>query len=386
MAEKRFLSVKSVWTDWSASKLKNIFDCQLSAFLWYVLRVPAPIHPYTALGQALHFMFYLFFKKSKKTDDYFYRELDLDKFLRIFKGFWWGAVEGIEHGYGSFREPPVEVFWEFPNQSGVLFQQGNEVLERFHADFIGVRQDENQHWVEIGFTFPLERSGLVVRGKIDRLDIIKMGQGDENGSQHKVVILDYKPSRYSTPLLETDVQPTIYQLAYKMYLQNQPWLNDQLPLDAITIHNYRNGQSQAVPLRPQEEFELLIYHLLQASAYLKGVITARPPHPYIVPSLGRFNSDDIKTGDVTLAIPRSHPCRYCGYYVNQKCQDWLRSVGRRPTAREMFWERYGKARIAQRPSQTILPIREVPVVRETMANLISPRVKEIAAEQLSLHC
>lgn len=297
----------------------------------------------TALGQALHYVFYLFFRPHPRTGRFPY--LKLAALEGTWKGLWWGAVDTdkgpARHGFSGRHTPPQPVDWQFDGQAGVVFASGIKILRTFFENFDSVRHDGRRRWIER--RFQMRWHGLTLSGIFDRLDI----------EDDSAVIVDYKSKHYPDYLLETGIQMTMYQLAYESLIRGS--LPGQPPLKAIRIYDYRSGTYQDAPLRSAYEFGKLLRYLTETSMYLRGVYTGRLPTPEQMLEFDLYDPLDMIRGDTT---PNHHirgeHCNYCPFL--KQCRQWERRE--LPTARLRLHQERHLEDAARSPNQLRLPLNE----------------------------
>lgn len=348
MRRHRRYRVDDIWGRFSASKIGSLTACPLRGVFEFVLEEPGPLHPYTALGQVLHYVFYLFFRPHPQTKRYPY--LTREALLGFWKGIWWGAVNQ-QYGFGGRRTPANQVAWEYEGQAGSLFGAGYKALDMFFDHFDPVRHDGRLHLVER--RFKLRWHHVTLSGIVDRIDV------EDDGA----VLNDYKSKRYPDHLLETGVQMTLYQLAYEHCFRKT--LPGQPPLKAIRIYDYRNGTFQEAPLRPAHEFGMLLQYLTESSAYLRGVFTGQSPSFEQLLTFKIYDPADIFHGDVSPKLPRGEHCTYCSYY--RQCRQW--ELGQLPIARLLLRQKIDRHDLAHDPHQQRIPFDEQPVVQIGAASM-----------------
>lgn len=328
---------EDAWGRWSYSKLSAAAACPLRCFLEFILEESVAQNPISVFGQAMHYMFKLFFTPHKKTGRYPYGELSA--FKGVWKGFWWSAVNS-RHGFGGRREPPQNIAWEYKNEPGVLFAKGLKIIENFYDHFEVVRRDGIIRLPERRFIFFWH--GLKISGLLDLLSIYRDG----------AIITDYKIGRYKEHLIETGPQITIYQLAYEMYFRER--ITDRPPLKAIQIFDYLSGNIQNAPIRAPHEFGILLDYLVEASEYYRAILTGQPLRQEIVPQLHHFNPEDMANSDISPRLPRGEHCTYCRHFT--QCREW--ELGQRPPARIAFQEKHNLEIVSSFPSRLTLPFEK----------------------------
>ncbi len=338
MRRKRPEPPQTAYQRYSATKINALVDCPFRCFLDSILRIPAPLNPMAAFGQAIHEMARKRLTPDRRTKRCPYEEIGA--FLGAWKGHWWGAVNG-RHGFDGRRKPPQVVVWESEEQPGDLFGWGNKVLKIFHEKYVDLSHDGKKHFTEKDFTIP-NWHGFTISGRIDRLDI------EEDG----VVIVDYKNGKYPTHLLETGFQMTIYQLAYEECLRRR--IPGHPPLKEIQIYDYAHGKIQTAPLRGGHEFGILLTFLVEASEYLRAILTGSEPRKELVSEFKFFKEKDIICGDISPRLPRGNHCVYCSHF--KECREW--EFGRWPKPRELFLAKHELELAAFQPTQIRMPLSE----------------------------
>ncbi len=339
---RRIQKAEAAWEKWSATKLSAAMACPLRGFYSHILRVPKPQNPLAALGQALHYMFQRFFTPHKTTGNYPYQEVE--KFLGVWKGFWWRAIQG-HHGFSSMSSDPMEVTWKDTDQQGKMFGSGWNILKNFFERFHEMRMDGTPRFNERRFTFKWH--GMTLTGVIDRLDLTADG----------AVILDYKGAPHSRHDLETGLQLTIYQLAYQYYLRTK--IGDNQPLSELQIYSYWQDDYQDAPLRADNDFGMLLYYMLEASEYFRAILTGQEVHREIITQFRFFSEDDILTGDITPRLPRGSHCRFCQFF--DECRQW--ELKQHPTPQALFAKHRNIKLDRIMPTQQPIPFAQQPITQ-----------------------
>lgn len=352
--------------------------CPFRGFREWILEEVVPLYPISAFGQAIHYSFERFFKPHPRTRRYPFE--DQQAFLGQWFMFWWTAAaasgasasalafwnEWLEkqqaerrtkgrkpfrppapHGFGSWSDPPDQISWRNDEQPLQLYRWGRQILRQFHDDFLLFRADGVRRLVERRFVFNWH--GFTLSGYLDRTDLRPEG----------AVLTDYKLDLYPAPLLDTDLQFTLYQLAWLEYFRKK--LPDWKPLSAIRLYNYRSRVFQEVPIREPREFGLLLAYLVEASAYYRGILTGELAEPSLLTTFRNFNPADLERGDTSPRLPRGDHCRYCPRFSS--CRQW--ELGQQAkSARELFLDQHQQELSALQPTQLPLNLGELPLVRQ----------------------
>ncbi|MBI4426094.1 MAG: PD-(D/E)XK nuclease family protein [Candidatus Kerfeldbacteria bacterium] len=386
---------------WSATGFDTAVACDARYFWEVIIPEPGPEPPLGVWGISHHYMFQRFLTSHRSTGRYPFEQLK--DFLGAWRGLWWGAVgdmrtmpdgrilasnprnpfnslEKFDSWINRQRKPPnqpVEVAWEYLAQPGVLFEQGNEILTKFHERHVRRRGDGTINLLEVRFN-GLDWHGLKLNGVIDRIAIQPSGAW----------IVDYKDRWLDYPVLASGTQLTFYQLAYH-YLRARGKIPGQPPLRGMFIYNYRRNAFQAAPLRTPREIGHLYLKLRQKQAYFDGVLFGRRPPTDLASTLPSEKLRDIETGDITPLFPRGNHCRYCRAF--RQCREW--ELGQRPTARQAFAERHRLEKVKLVPSQLVIPVTQEPQVvaraaeYEQLVRLVLPvqiSLEELIAPRVSL--
>ena len=336
---KRKMPINRNWKRWSASKLGSALSCPLRCFFQSMLKIEAPSNAAAALGQGMHYMFERFYKPHKSTGRYPYQSLD--KFKGAWKGFYWQAIKG-KHGFSSMSSKPIEIKWRDKNHPGETFGLGNKILEVFFENNNKIRLDNTPRFVERRFSINWHE--ITISGIIDRIDLTKKG----------AIVLDYKPWNYSEYQRKSDIQMTIYQLAYEKYLQAK--IGNNLPLHALQIYSYRSKEKsiENIPLRSSHDFGLLYRYLRESLEYYRSILTDNSVRKEIVPEFKFFPEEDINKGDIFPKLPRGQHCTYCSYV--KECIEW--ESGNHENARKLFDDKNNQIKNNLEPQQKILPFEE----------------------------
>jgi putative RecB family exonuclease len=181
--------------------------------LWYKLQYIDKLKPkerfYLSFGDVIH-----------QCAEYFYKvpvppPPSLEKLLRFYEANW------ISLGYES------------PEQEAQYKEYGNKLL----ADFQKIHSADFRMPLAVEHQFFLNINGIVLGGKIDRIDKL------DNG----VAIIDYKTSQnlFTTEHLEHDLQLTFYQLAVETTLK--------MPVKKLTLYHLRSNTPCTCEARKPEK-------------------------------------------------------------------------------------------------------------------------------------
>ncbi len=323
-----------------------------------IIPEPTPSNPLAVWGQALHYVFQLFYTPHPSTGNYPYAKLEA--LLAIWGRVWLGAVNK-EHPYNSLREfrspynqalknpmQPEEVAWEYEGQHWTLYQEGIKVLTAFHAQNEERRRNGTIRLLEQSFTIR-RWHGLELHGVIDRIDI--------RAEKEKAQLVDYKNGRLVVPELESGIQLTIYQLAF-FHLRANGQIPGQPSLVAMFAYNYRRQEYQRARLRGPDDVGQLFWTLLQLRVYWDGVLFGREYPPEFTRDMTNLKLRDMKSGDASPLLPRGDHCRYCRVF--QQCREW--ELGKRPRAREAYAEHYQLRQAKRMELQRVIPIASHPLV------------------------
>ncbi len=352
------------WLRWSATKLESALSCPLRCFFEQMLRIEAPLNAAAALGQAMHHMFEVFYKPHKSTKRYPYQSLD--KFLGAWKGFYWQAVSG-KHGFSGTHSPAQEVKWRDKNHPGETFGLAYNILKEFYERNHELRMDGKIRFTERRFS--LKWDGITISGIIDRIDILKEG----------VIVLDYKPWSYPEYKIDSDIQMTVYQLAYEKYLKAK--IGNNLPLIALQIYGYRNNSIENIPLRNEKSFGLLLRYIIEASEYYRSILLAQEVRREKIKEFRFFPEKDIERKDIFPKLPRGQHCNYCLHV--QKCVQW--ETGNHENAQTLFNDKYNLLRTNLKPEQTTLPFLNDTIIEKGQKDYQKIVKKVKTKEQISFN-
>ncbi len=315
---------EDMWLSFSASKLIDSVSCPLRGFLAYGLRLPRPYNAFAAHGTALHGMFEQFFTRARVNKKYPYEERAA--FLNAWKYQWYGAVNG-EFPFGkrglskkmkAAKWQPTPVQWDSSVQPHAMYHDGVRILTAFHDQFAPIRYDGTLRVAEQSFHFLWQ--GFVITGKVDRIDYEADG----------AVLTDYKPWGFHEFQRLSDLQMTVYQLAYELYFR--PKAPQHQPLKALRVYHYKQGAEQDIPLRTERDFGMLYAAIAETALYYQGVLTGRGAGMTVPRTFQLFRDDDVERGDITPRLPRGRHCTYCSFL--EQCVAWER--GELPRSRDAF--------------------------------------------------
>lgn len=335
---------EDMWFTFSASKLIDCMACPLRGFLAYGLRLPTPYNAFAAHGTALHGMFEQFFTRARVNKRYPYE--DQGAFVNAWRYQWYGAVNG-EFPFGkrglnkqlkAAGWKPTTVQWSSTAQPHSLYHDGVKILTLFHERFAPIRYDGTLRVVEKQFRFTWH--GFTFTGRVDRIDYQPDG----------AVLIDYKPWGFYEYQRLSDVQMTMYQLAYERSIRAKA--PRHLPLDALRVYHYKQGAVQDVPLRAEMDFGILFAAIVETGQYYQAVLTGRGTGMGIPRTFQLYRDDDVERGDITPRLPRGRHCTYCPFL--EQCVAWKQ--GRLPRSRDAFNAHWHGKLEQRRPTQQRLDL------------------------------
>jgi putative RecB family exonuclease len=195
----------------SYSQISRYQTCPLWYRLQYIDKLKPKERFYLSFGDIIHQCAEYFFKVPVPPPP------TLDKLLKFYESNW------ISEGYES------------PEQEQQYKEYGKQLL----ADFQKIHSAGFKMPLAVEQQFYINIEGVVLGGKIDRVDKL------ENG----VSIVDYKTSKdiFSADHLEQDLQLTFYQLAIETM-----W---KMPVKKLTLYHLRSNTPCSCPGRPPERLE-----------------------------------------------------------------------------------------------------------------------------------
>ncbi len=153
-------------------------------------------------------------------------------------------------------------------------------------------------------------------------------------------------------MLTASPQFTFYQLAYEERIRYQKFGGAPLVRMCVEVLS-PSPITQEVPLRREKDFAALRQLLLEASLYVKSVLTRTRPNPYLLQHFRHFRSIDIVEGTFSPRLPRGRHCTFCPYI--EACTQY--EERKRPAAQE--WALVLSQRMRQQfPRQLVLPFQE----------------------------
>lgn len=175
----------------SYSQLDTFNRCPLQYRYKYIFKIPAPVHSSASFGTSIHNVLKDFYQNIKSG-----KKQEIEDLLIILKNNW------IKLGYTSKKQE------EFSHNLA------KKILTDFYNKFH--KHETVPRSLEQNFKFPI-KSGLIIGGKIDRIDEKKDG---------RIEIIDYKTGDKLPTQKEVDknLQLTVYAMAcaQKYFLGKEP--------------------------------------------------------------------------------------------------------------------------------------------------------------------
>lgn len=286
------------YDQFSASRLTTLLTCPLQFDFVYVRRHEVPQNIWKVFGVVMHRYFEEFFTKRWQR-----RESFVKSALHF-----WGGVVNDEHGPDGFGDAPVKLAWgNLPAEKrGMFFGKTRGILGRFWDRNIEYRTGRKPApKVEIGFKF--RSNGVLVNGWLDRIQPLEAGDPREVPAE----IWDYKPSAFSPLEAVTDLQFTIYAMAFRALYGRDP-----VALRVFSYNAEGDNYLQELPARTPAHFAQLDEFFFEARTYVEAMMRGRKPS---TPTVFRyFNVEDITSGQCSARPPvgkgaHCHRCEYQEY-------------------------------------------------------------------------
>ena len=316
--------IAPLWHRWSPSKLGVYVTCPLKFYYRYVLRLKTPATLDQILGTGLHRMFNSFFNKN-------YR--DEKSFLGAWSYLWWQTLLREEYAgkISAYNDAQLP---------GKLYGKGRKILRTFWRSNLEFKTGPLKPLTEkhVAWNFGPYRLVAVV----DRFQPV-LGQGKRQR------VIDYKTGfrRESKSELVRNVQLTIYQLAHRQLFGVDP-LSLELHYPSYEAEKSRDSQDsldklwpllspelmtepdpwpweiRRVPPRTEQEIQVLISILNQASTRIQAIVTGSVSaleQFLCLPPEQRDNKKFLQSLNEDKFAPRpgSH-CRYCDF--EKRCRAW----------------------------------------------------------------
>jgi len=198
----------------SHSSISMYAECPLKYKLKYVDKIPEKPKHFFSFGQSMH-----------KALEFFYGGKAL-------------PAPSREELLQSLKENWVSVGYRDQAQEAEYFQQGKDILTRYHEE----HAREFQLPLHVEYDFQIMVDGVPVVGFVDRIDKLEDG---------RLAILDYKTGKkLAVDRIETDAQLTMYQLGCESQLGEEVGRLTFYHLPSLKPHSVgRRSEAQVGGLR-----------------------------------------------------------------------------------------------------------------------------------------